>query len=437
MKKKSVLYALTIIFCYLFCLNSVKAIDKYTIQDQQYFDSYSNCCYKDENKGTLGIYRNSGGVTLYVKKVPNPKPPYIFKNSVGQRLICTSNKDGSTVEIEAKVFEDATVFDTSKLNGGTPSGSVCTSSTSCSSKKEIVFSKCTTGSCSTAQFVEGYTSCERIGTVSAGDIYAKAVYKKINGKDGVAFYVTNSDKYVNKDNKFSCVKAGTDNERECVTVKVEAMAAISRDDVESGTNNLEKDTKMITDGDSKVDMIGYDSCHFDSTADQRNSYVNITNDNSVRVVSIPTENTNIYLKCKVSGTTSYRDVTVTVTPTATVFMEVDNPENNKKDDSDADNSKYVPADCTSILGSVNEEGTVAYVLQKVFNFMKILGPILVLVMTILDSVKAVTSGDKDELSKLLKKTAKRIIYAVLLFVFPTILNLILGWVTVHGTCYIK
>ena len=79
----------------------------------------------------------------------------------------------------------------------------------------------------------------------------------------------------------------------------------------------------------------------------------------------------------------------------------------------------------------------AYVLQKVFNFMKILGPILVLVMTILDSVKAVTSGDKDELSKLLKKTAKRIIYAVLLFVFPTILNLILGWVTVHGTCYIK
>lgn len=437
MKKKSVLYALTIIFCYLFCLNSVKAIDKYTIQDQQYFDSYSNCCYKDENKGTLGIYRNSGGVTLYVKKVPNPKLPYIFKNSVGQRLICTSNKDGSTVEIEAKVFEDATVFDTSKLNGGTPSGSVCTSSTSCSSKKEIVFSKCTTGSCSTAQFVEGYTSCERIGTVSAGDIYAKAVYKKINGKDGVAFYVTNSDKYVNKDNKFSCVKAGTDNERECVTVKVEAMAAISRDDVESGTNNLEKDTKMITDGDSKVDMIGYDSCHFDSTADQRNSYVNITNDNSVRVVSIPTENTNIYLKCKVSGTTSYRDVTVTVTPTATVFMDVDNPENNKKDDSDADNSKYVPADCTSILGSVNEEGTVAYVLQKVFNFMKILGPILVLVMTILDSVKAVTSSDKDELSKLLKKTAKRIIYAVLLFVFPTILNLILGWVTVHGTCYIK
>lgn len=449
MKKKSVLYALTIIFCYLFCLNSVKAIDKYTIQDQQYFDSYSNCCYKDENKGTLGIYRNSGGVTLYVKKVPNPKPPYIFKNSVGQRLICTSNKDGSTVEIEAKVFEDATVFDTSKLNGGTPSGSVCTSSTSCSSKKEIVFSKCTTGSCSTAQFVEGYTSCERIGTVSAGDIYAKAVYKKINGKDGVAFYVTNSDKYVNKDNKFSCVKAGTDNERECVTVKVEAMAAISRDDVESGTNNLEKDTKMITDGDSKVDMIGYDSCHFDSTADQRNSYVNITNDNSVRVVSIPTENTNIYLKCKVSGTTSYRDVTVTVTPTATVFMDVDNPENNKKNDSensnesskDSDNSNNYEwgdpnKDCNFIFGDFSTPGTFGNMLRQILKFIQFLGPILVIVLTILDLVKAVASDDKEALTKLLKKTSKRLIYAVLLFVFPAILDKILKWTNVYGTCTI-
>lgn len=448
--KKYNLFIFTMIFGFIFCMSSVKAVDKYTIEDQQYFDAYSNCCYKDENKGTLGIYRNSGGVTLYVRSVP--KHTYVqvnpfAKTCVKQRLICTSNKDGSTVEIEARVYEDATVFDTSKLNGGKPTGSVCTSSTSCSSKKEIRFSRCSNGNCSSSEFIEEYTGCERIGAVSTNEIYAKAVYKKFNGKEGVAFYVTNSDKYVNKINEFSCVKAGTSDERECVTVTVEALAAISGDDTESGVNNLERDTKTITNGASKIDMIGYDSCHFDSTADPRNSYINIANNNSLRVASVPSENTNIYFKCKTSGTTSYRDVTVTVTPTATVFIDNDNPENNENNKSDQDSSQdNVNNDCTSIFGNIKDDGktydpdgnrlpSVAYVLQTIFNFMQFLGPILVIAFTVMDAVKAVASGDKDALNKLLKTTAKRMVYAVILFVFPTALKEILSWVTTSDpTC---
>ena len=86
----------------------------------------------------------------------------------------------------------------------------------------------------------------------------------------------------------------------------------------------------------------------------------------------------------------------------------------------------------------NELPSVAYVLQKTFNFMQFLGPILVIVMTVFDLVKTVANDDKDALSKFLKTTSKRLIYAVLLFVFPSILNLILSWITANtGTCGIQ
>lgn len=91
-------------------------------------------------------------------------------------------------------------------------------------------------------------------------------------------------------------------------------------------------------------------------------------------------------------------------------------------------------DCTGLLGNPEEDGTVANFLKKTLRFVQFCGPILVIVMTILESVKAVASGDKDELTKMLKKTSKRIIYAVLLFIFPLILNIILKWTNVYGTC---
>ena len=75
-------------------------------------------------------------------------------------------------------------------------------------------------------------------------------------------------------------------------------------------------------------------------------------------------------------------------------------------------------------------------LRQILKFIQFLGPILVIVLTILDLVKAVASDDKDALTKLLKKTSKRLIYAVLLFVFPAILDQILKWTNVYGTCKI-
>ena len=110
-----------------------------------------------------------------------------------------------------------------------------------------------------------------------------------------------------------------------------------------------------------------------------------------------------------------------------------------------DNSYNVSKNCDSILGSIDEDGSqsksglpsVAYVLQKILNFMKFLGPVLAIAFTIVDLVKTVASNDKDSLNKTLKVSVKRLIYAVMLYVFPVLLNLILGLVSAHGTCGIQ
>jgi hypothetical protein len=69
--------------------------------------------------------------------------------------------------------------------------------------------------------------------------------------------------------------------------------------------------------------------------------------------------------------------------------------------------------------------------------MKYAGPILCLVLSISDFVKATASQDKDALSKATKTTGKRIVYALILFFIPTLINFIfplLGW---YDTCGIK
>ena len=60
-----------------------------------------------------------------------------------------------------------------------------------------------------------------------------------------------------------------------------------------------------------------------------------------------------------------------------------------------------------------------------------------LALSMMDFVKAVASQDKDALAKATKTTGKRIIYAMVLFFIPDLINFLfelLGWV---GTCGIR
>ena len=61
-------------------------------------------------------------------------------------------------------------------------------------------------------------------------------------------------------------------------------------------------------------------------------------------------------------------------------------------------------------------------LQQIFNIFKFIAPLLCLALSMMDFVKAVAGQDKDALSKATKTTGKRIIYAIVLFFIPDLIN---------------
>lgn len=93
---------------------------------------------------------------------------------------------------------------------------------------------------------------------------------------------------------------------------------------------------------------------------------------------------------------------------------------------------YAEKKCEGVLS-----GEFTEFLQNVFGLMKIAGPILVIIMTTADLIKAVASGGKDDLSKLGSKTIKRLIYAVLLFVIPSLLDWAFKLFGIYGVCGIS
>ena len=90
--------------------------------------------------------------------------------------------------------------------------------------------------------------------------------------------------------------------------------------------------------------------------------------------------------------------------------------------------------CDAIFGDPNDDTSVAYFLKQVLTIMQYAGPILCLVLSVSDFVKAAASQDKDALSKATKTTGKRIVLAMILFFIPVLVDFLfplLGW---YGTC---
>lgn len=90
-----------------------------------------------------------------------------------------------------------------------------------------------------------------------------------------------------------------------------------------------------------------------------------------------------------------------------------------------------------VNGKFVSKNSLGYFLQSIFNVIKYVVPILLIVLTVVEFLKAVTSGDKDNITKALKKTYTRLIIVVIIFLVPTILDLLLSFVTENGTCGIK
>lgn len=80
-------------------------------------------------------------------------------------------------------------------------------------------------------------------------------------------------------------------------------------------------------------------------------------------------------------------------------------------------------------------GTLRKDLNSVFNIIKIVAPILIIVFSIYDFIKAAAGKVEGEMKKAFSKLLKRIIFAVILFFLPTILDYFLGLVNPgYTTC---
>ena len=100
------------------------------------------------------------------------------------------------------------------------------------------------------------------------------------------------------------------------------------------------------------------------------------------------------------------------------------------------NQKY---DSCSQLIDTQTEGSFGWLLQKILNYIKIAGPILVVLLSALDFIKAVASSEEDAFKKAQSRLVIRLVAALALFLVPTFVELLLGLINgiTDPTCGLK
>lgn len=87
-----------------------------------------------------------------------------------------------------------------------------------------------------------------------------------------------------------------------------------------------------------------------------------------------------------------------------------------------------PQECdgaNSILGDPDDEDSVAWLLQQALNYIKVLGPILVTILSSIDFVQVIVKNDDDAMKKATKKLMYRLILAACLFFIPIFVQVLL------------
>lgn len=101
----------------------------------------------------------------------------------------------------------------------------------------------------------------------------------------------------------------------------------------------------------------------------------------------------------------------------------------KEDDKFEKQCKQNPA-CAkedhSVLGNVDCECTVAWLLNEILGYLKIIGPFLILILSSIEFVSAIMTSDDESLAKAQKNLITRLILASALFVLPTLISVILN-----------
>jgi len=93
-------------------------------------------------------------------------------------------------------------------------------------------------------------------------------------------------------------------------------------------------------------------------------------------------------------------------------------------------------DCNGLLGNPDDEDSVAWLLQNVLNYIRIIGPVLVVVLSSIDFAKVIVTSDDESMAKAKKELIQRLVLAALLFFVPTLARVILDvfGITSDPTC---
>lgn len=104
-------------------------------------------------------------------------------------------------------------------------------------------------------------------------------------------------------------------------------------------------------------------------------------------------------------------------------------DNSQYGDTKLNNTSLIQVlDCDSsgaALGNVNDPDSVAWLLQKILNYVRVIAPVLVLVLSSLDYVKAIFGSDDESLTASHKKLITRLVLVAVLFLLPTLVGVLL------------
>ena len=80
--------------------------------------------------------------------------------------------------------------------------------------------------------------------------------------------------------------------------------------------------------------------------------------------------------------------------------------------------------CNSLLGDINDQNSVAWLLNKILDYIKILGPLAVIVLSGIEFTKAIINSDDDTMKKATSRLRTRLIMTGLLFMIPIVTQLL-------------
>lgn len=87
----------------------------------------------------------------------------------------------------------------------------------------------------------------------------------------------------------------------------------------------------------------------------------------------------------------------------------------------------------TILGDPTDEDSVAWLVYLVLNIIKIAGPILVILLSSVDFILVIVKSDNDAFAKAQKKLITRLVLAILLFLVPVVVQVILEVFGITGS----